>query len=304
MIIKKLLYIITNVIQISAHMFMKEPISRNSKYSEYYTQMGLVNYNLNSPLNVAPDYFKFPCKGFKKGPVITEINNNIVKATLEGTATHEGGHCQFGITYNERDFLVIRTIYNNCLIDTTSYEIELPINIPKGETTFFWTWINKIGNREYYMECADIYINNNNQNYNTELSGLELLIVNLPGYPTIPEFQHISTYNGMDLLESRKVIKIKPISTTPTPTTTTTTTPTIISSIPTPITTTSTSILKTSNRPNRSMIRKHKKKCKNGDMKCSDTGFYTCIWDKWVYRECASGTKCRSISNNIICDFI
>jgi hypothetical protein len=83
--------------------------------------------------------------------------------------------------------------------------------MPSGEVTVFWTWVNKIGNREYYMECADISINTNN-NISGDLSGKELLVVNLPGYPIIPEFAAFDAYNGTDLFEKRKDITIKPAS--------------------------------------------------------------------------------------------
>jgi hypothetical protein len=308
MLIKSLLIIKNVFLVVTAHVFMKEPISRHSKYSSYYTENNLINYNLNSPLNIAPDFFQFPCKGFNRGPVTTEIYDNRVKTTLEGQAIHEGGHCQFGITYDEKTFLVIKTIYNNCLINSMTYDIELPDNIPMGQSVFFWTWINKIGNREYYMECADIFINNNNTNLDIELKGMDLLIVNLPGYPTLPEFPNSDNYNGLDLLESRKTITINPIIQTTsvsTPITQTTIRETTTKQI-----STRTTNIQISATPKKTSIPKRPNKnkdCKNGDMKCNGFGFNTCVWNKWVYRECADRTKCKYINisntNTIICDY-
>jgi len=135
----------------NSHILMSYPPSRRSKYSEYYVTSGLVNYNLNSPLNVAPDYFTFPCKGFSKGPSTVTYNGRTVMLTLEGTATHGGGHCQFGVSYDNVNFVVLKTVMGSCLIEGMSYTFDLPDDIPSGELIVFWSWVNRIGNREYYM---------------------------------------------------------------------------------------------------------------------------------------------------------
>jgi hypothetical protein len=75
-----------------AHISMSWPPSRRNQLSEYYRNNGLVNYNLRSPLNVQPDFFSFPCKGFPKGPSVTTFDSNTITVTLEGTAVHGGGH--------------------------------------------------------------------------------------------------------------------------------------------------------------------------------------------------------------------
>ena len=168
-----------------SHILMRDPPSRHSKYSEYYRANNMVNYNLNSPLYVQPDFFSFPCKGFSKGPATQTITGNKVRVTLEGTATHGGGHCQFGISYNDQDFLVLRTVFSSCMLDGMSYEFDLPPNTPSGDTTVFWTWINRIGNREYYMECADVRVENGNTNQDVELLGKELIVANILNYPRI-----------------------------------------------------------------------------------------------------------------------
>ena len=189
------------------HIFFHDPPSRRNKYSEYYVSKGDVDYNLMAPLNT-PGY-KFPCKGFPKGPVTKVINGNSIQITLEGSAIHNGGHCQFGISYDDNTFLVLKTVMMDCLLNGMTYTVDMPNNMPSGEFTFFWTWINKVGNREYYMECADMSINTNN-NVNSPLTGKELVVANLPGYPSIPEFLQPDAYNGSDLFEQRKDISIMP----------------------------------------------------------------------------------------------
>jgi hypothetical protein len=192
-----------------AHISMSYPPSRRNKLSDYYTKNNLVNYNLNSPLyvNAGPDYFTFPCKGFPKGPPTADVTSTI-KVTLEGTVTHGGGHCQFGISFNDRDFVVLHTVMTNCLLTGMTYEFPLPSNTPSGLATVFWTWVNAIGNREYYMECADVNIQNNNNNQNSIVSGKELVIANILNYPIIPEFPSQNMYSGIDLFERAKPFSI------------------------------------------------------------------------------------------------
>uniref|UniRef100_A0A6C0E1M3 Chitin-binding type-4 domain-containing protein n=1 Tax=viral metagenome TaxID=1070528 RepID=A0A6C0E1M3_9ZZZZ len=198
---------------VSSHIFMQSPPSRRNKYSEYYKSNDMIDYNLMAPLNT-PGY-SFPCKGYKKGPSTQTITGGVVKIVLEGTATHEGGHCQFGVSFDDNTFVVLKTVMDSCLLNGLQFDLQLPENIPSGDVTMFWTWVNKIGNREYYMECADVFVENKNEiveNGNKEkkvvITGLELLVVNLPGYPVIPEFRSPGMYNGKDLFDGRKSISV------------------------------------------------------------------------------------------------
>lgn len=275
------------------HISMTYPPSRRNQLSEYYVNTGLVNYNLRSPLNVSPDFFSFPCKGFPKGPVVATFEKNEITITLEGTATHGGGHCQFGISYDDNNFVVLKTVLNECLLNTMSYSYEIPTYARGDNITVFWTWINRIGNREYYMECADVNVKTNGKM--TDIPGKELLIVNLPGYPTVPEWEvgAPSSLDGRDLFYSRTNINVnsnnknKHIS------------------------------------ENRRFISKDQSKdqnqdkvneksqdkvnekcsCTTGEMKCDGNGFITCTNNNWIYRNCASGTSCKTSGESIVCDF-
>jgi hypothetical protein len=190
-------FFITNVI---SHVFMAYPPSRRNKYSEYYFKNDLVDYNLMAPLNT-PGY-SFPCKGYLNGPATAIINSDNINVQLEGSVFHNGGHCQFGVSYDDSTFVVLKTIQTNCLTGT-GLNINVPLTNVSGNVTFFWTWINSIGNREYYMECADIFVN---QPFQENIYGKELLVVNLPNYTIIPEFPLLTSYNGIDLLNNRNDI--------------------------------------------------------------------------------------------------
>ena len=196
------------IVPINAHIFMRDPPSRRNKYSQEYVSQGNVDYNIMAPLYFDGSTFPFPCKGFPKGPSTKTINGNKVSVTLEGSATHGGGHCQFGVTYDDSKFVVLRTVTDNCLTGGMTYDFDLPSNIPSGDITVFWTWINRIGNREYYMECADITVDNpTGSNSPVEISGKELLVLNILGNTVIPEGLPAGN-DGTDLLNSRKDISV------------------------------------------------------------------------------------------------
>lgn len=326
----KIIYILTGILGINCHISMINPPSRRNQASSYYVSQGLVNYNLRSPLNVDPDFFTFPCKGFPQGPSVTTFNGNKISVTLEGTATHGGGHCQFGISYDDSNFLVLRTVLNSCLLDTMTYDFDLPENAPGGKITVFWTWVNRVGNREYYMECTDVTVNNGNpDNLYAELKGTELLVVNLPGYQTIGEWNPSDSpeQDGRTLFYNRKEIVLTVNNNGVTP-----------ERVERP----ERENPKRVERPEREKperverperenperverpaperikkqknIKKTKKEevqndkgdkitCNLGEMKCKNSGFNTCVHNNWVYKDCAPGTKCKQNGNSIICDF-
>jgi hypothetical protein len=289
---------------------MSYPPSRRNKNAVYYRDNDLINYNLNAPLyvNVGPDFFTFPCKGFPKGPATAQFTNNI-RVTLEGTVTHGGGHCQFGISFDDRNFLVLHTVLTNCLLTTMTYEFPLPSNTPSGPATVFWAWINAIGNREYYMECADVNINNENNNQNAIVSGKELVVANILDYPIIPEFPNPGMYSGIDLFERAKPFSISRNSI---PTSNANSRPIYTSSaIPTPNANSrpiSTSSAIPNSNANSSPISKLSSTttpcCINGEMKCDKNGgYYICDHSDWVFMECAPGTTCEQHQDIIICNY-
>jgi hypothetical protein len=282
------------------HISLSHPPSRRNQLSEYYNNAGLVNYNLRSPLYVEPDFFSFPCKGFPKGPSVHTFDTNTITLTLEGTAVHGGGHCQFGVSYDDKNFVVLRTVETNCLLNSMSYSFDLPEDARGNDVTVFWTWINRIGNREYYMECADVTVQTSGDR--TDIGGKELLVVNIQDYPKVPEWElgSPSSIDGRDLLEARKDIILG--------------------------TDNNKNTTKQSKQQKKSYTKKTRKgrhrkiikpvsdcleentvqsennKCSNtGEMRCNGFGFDTCVYNKWVFRECASGTRCQPNGESIVC---
>ncbi|KAL5361411.1 hypothetical protein BJX96DRAFT_165877 [Aspergillus floccosus] len=132
----------------------------------------------NSPL--APDGSDFPCK-LRPGVYSTSASNTYrvgqeVNLELVGSAVHGGGSCQVSLSRDlqptrSSEWMVIKSIQGGCPINTpanldtdavTVVPNELSFKIPEcmepGQYTLAWTWFNRIGNREMFMNCAPVTI--------------------------------------------------------------------------------------------------------------------------------------------------
>lgn len=152
----------------SAHMIMNTPVPFGKSSLS------------NSPL--AADGSDFPCKQ-RSGVYTAEgASNSMALGSTQplkftGSATHGGGSCQISITYDEAPtknsvWKVIHSIEGGCpiqgvagnngdnanAVDPSTYSFTVPSNLPTGTAVLAWTWFNKVGNREMYMNCAPITI--------------------------------------------------------------------------------------------------------------------------------------------------
>ncbi|KAF8847900.1 hypothetical protein BDZ45DRAFT_306588 [Acephala macrosclerotiorum] len=132
----------------------------------------------NSPL--LADGSDFPCKQ-RTGVYDAEGASNSMalgstqSLAFTGSATHGGGSCQVSITYDQAPttsstWKVIHSIEGGCpikgvagnngdsasAVDPDTYSFTIPTSLPTGNATLAWTWFNKIGNREMYMNCAPV----------------------------------------------------------------------------------------------------------------------------------------------------
>lgn len=159
----------------SAHMVLQYPVP-----------FGVDTLN-NSPLAPAD----FPCKQRSGVYAVSEMNRwdagQTKNVSFFGTAVHGGGSCQFSITTDpeptkDSQWKVIQSIIGGCPTKkydgnvpdgdfpanagkpdlkkegSDAYPVTMPSDIPEGRYTFAWTWINKVGNREFYMNCAPIQV--------------------------------------------------------------------------------------------------------------------------------------------------
>ncbi|CAF9923141.1 MAG: hypothetical protein HETSPECPRED_005251 [Heterodermia speciosa] len=133
----------------------------------------------NSPLDASGS--DFPCKqraGVYAAAKSTATMPIGAKQTLSfiGGATHGGGSCQISLTKDleptkDSVFQVIHSIEGGCptssagniggdpnAADPTTFDYQIPQGIAPGKYTLAWTWFNKVGNREMYMNCAPIVV--------------------------------------------------------------------------------------------------------------------------------------------------
>ena len=145
----------------TAHMIMANPIP-----------FGHPN---NSPLEASgADY---PCKA---GPYSVVTMNewkvgSTQKLSFTGTAVHGGGSCQISVTTDKEPsknskFKAIYSIEGGCPANVPgnfpeggpsyagSFPFTVPPELPNGQMTMAWSWMNKIGNREFYMFCAPVTV--------------------------------------------------------------------------------------------------------------------------------------------------
>ncbi|RDA87658.1 hypothetical protein CP532_3800 [Ophiocordyceps camponoti-leonardi (nom. inval.)] len=152
----------------SAHILMTSPMP-----------FGKASLN-NSPL--AKDGSDFPCKQ-RNGVYDAAGDSNVFKQgstqqlEFQGSAVHGGGSCQVSMTTDLKPtknsvWKVIKSIEGGCPAknqggnmgggagaDTPfKYDYTIHNDIPAGNYTLAWTWFNKIGNREMYMNCAPVTI--------------------------------------------------------------------------------------------------------------------------------------------------
>ncbi|KAB8076978.1 hypothetical protein BDV29DRAFT_199570 [Aspergillus leporis] len=155
------------VLAVDAHMIMNQP-----------TPYGRDTLN-NSPLEAGGG--DFPCK-LRPGVFQDPAEETIAKVgesmplTFIGSATHGGGSCQVSLTKDlqptkDTNWMVIKSIEGGCPANVagnlagtsesegpTKFYYTIPEGIEPGKYTLAWTWFNRIGNREMYMNCAPITV--------------------------------------------------------------------------------------------------------------------------------------------------
>lgn len=133
----------------------------------------------NSPLTA--DGSNFPCKATSNtGATVTDMAIGAPqKLSFLGESVHGGGSCQVSLTTDtpatkSSTWMVIHSIEGGCPAknvagnigadnsasapDPDTYSFAIPEGIKPGAYTLAWTWFNKVGNREMYMNCASIKV--------------------------------------------------------------------------------------------------------------------------------------------------
>jgi hypothetical protein len=133
----------------------------------------------------------FPCK--QRGPTTYQMTDGLLESNVypigsnttlsfKGSATHGGGSCQISLTTDleptsSSKWIVIYSIEGGCPAnvegngaggpestkDSTTFSFKIP-EVQVGRYTLAWTWFNRVGNREMYMNCAPIEITSGSNN--------------------------------------------------------------------------------------------------------------------------------------------
>lgn len=147
-----------------------------------------IDYNLLSPLPTNQ-----MCKGKPPGPVVLTVSpGDTINVTFHGSARHNGGICQFALSYDsDKSFFLIAEYLHSCPDSNFPWPVKIPYDAPESShCTFAWTWVNAVGNREYYMNCADIAISRNALSPTASPMsfgphcGQPIKVFNFPGLPT------------------------------------------------------------------------------------------------------------------------
>ncbi|GAB1217988.1 hypothetical protein ATERTT37_007232 [Aspergillus terreus] len=145
----------------SAHIQMVDPIPIRSPESK--DKSGQIDYSYTNPLSDSGS--DYPCKGYANDPFKSVANyspGQQYSLKLKGSATHDGGSCQISLSYDKgKSFKVIHSMLGGCPL-TKEYQFQIPQGAPSGEALLAWTWFNKVGNREMYMNCAQVTIGGGN----------------------------------------------------------------------------------------------------------------------------------------------
>lgn len=183
---------------VSAHMQMSNPFPIRSPLNNE-NPPSLKDYSYTNPLS--PTGSDFPCKGYSNDPFRSMADYNAgekYQMDLSGTATHTGGSCQISLSYDKgKSFKVIKSILESCPL-ARSYDFEIPSDAPSGQALLAWTWFNRLGNTEMYMNCAQVTIHSHNRrrwNEQKPLRKLEPTRVRRSSFNDLPPI-FIANVNG------------------------------------------------------------------------------------------------------------
>lgn len=143
-------------------MMLSYPAPLNSKYNPF-ADSGKIDYSYTAPL--AADGSDYPCKGYQSdlGTPAGQSTASFAiggqgNITVVGGAAHGGGSCQISLsTDGAKTFKVIQSIIGNCPTNGEgNFDFTVPSDAPAGDAVLAWSWNNRIGNREFYMNCAAV----------------------------------------------------------------------------------------------------------------------------------------------------
>jgi hypothetical protein len=166
-----------------AHMILKSPVPYGVQTKD--------------PLKTASD---FPTKGIAL--TVNTMNQWAVgskqELTFHGTAAHGGGSCQISVTTDKiptanSKFKVIHSFEGGCpttiagnygeseVDPAPTFSFEVPAELPNGVMSGAWSWVNRIGNREFYMALFPITVSGGSDDAAAFNALPDMAVANIPG---------------------------------------------------------------------------------------------------------------------------
>ncbi|EEH05325.1 conserved hypothetical protein [Histoplasma capsulatum G186AR] len=187
----------------------------------------------NSPLDASGA--DFPCKfgeSYTPGARVVPPENVYAIGETQtlsfiGSAVHGGGSCQLSLTQdpipNKKSvWKVIHSIEGGCPASADGnlpanpdghgasvFHFKIPSSIAPGEYTFAWSWLNRIGNREFYMNCAPITVTGGKKRRYTPTPRSETSKVALAKRQDLPEM-FVANINSCHTTEGYDIIYPEP----------------------------------------------------------------------------------------------
>lgn len=189
---RSLLFALAAAATASAHMQMTDPAPLQGKDNPN-TPSGSANFNLASPMGSAS---VFPCnvngladylKTDGGKPVSEWAAGSQQSFTIGQGAVHEGGSCQASLSEDGGStWKVMESFVGNCPVAGKPFSFTVPKEAKSGDALFGWSWFNKVGNREMYMNCASITITGGGSGLSDKP---DMFVANVPGVSdcTTPE---------------------------------------------------------------------------------------------------------------------
>ncbi|KAK4224514.1 hypothetical protein QBC38DRAFT_370868 [Podospora fimiseda] len=130
-------------------------------YLSFPTPLDNSDPDNNRPLS--PSGSDFPCKGLLH--LVSSTKSSVawtagqpVQFTIKGVAIHGGGSCQVSLSVDGGStFRVLHSWEGNCprTKEDNVFEFIMPRDVPEMRgAVFSWIWLNRLGNRELYMDCV------------------------------------------------------------------------------------------------------------------------------------------------------
>ena len=172
----------------------------------------------------------WPCKQRPGVYDITTWNvmsiNSPQNLRFQGQATHGGGSCQISLTRDTPPtkvsvFKVIKSIEGGCPssnpgnvgtdpngFGADTFNFSIPDVITPANYTLVWTWFNKIGDREMYMNCAPITVTSSHQKRHVHHRRLVEIQERTEGLDALPNMFRANSGNGCSTAQSGTVLTI------------------------------------------------------------------------------------------------